>query len=50
MTDLCPEVRDFVRACEVIQGKLAQGGTLTPDEKGVVEISAIELLSQLAQE
>ena len=50
MPDFCQEVSAFVSACEAIHAMLSQGGILTPDEKGVIEISAIELLAKLRLE
>jgi hypothetical protein len=41
------EVQRFISACETIQSLLACGGSLTPDERDVVEFSAIDLLSKL---
>ena len=39
------EVRIFVSACEELQSLPMHGGTLTPDEKDVVEFFAKNLLS-----
>lgn len=47
MPDLCPEVHEFIRSCEELLAKLAQGGRLTADEQGVIELAAIELLSKI---
>ena len=47
MATLCQEVQDFIRVSEAIQGLLASGKRLTPDEKEVLEQCAIELLSKL---
>lgn len=47
MQALCHEVRKFISACEDIQSLLAQGRSLTSDEKGVIEQSAMELLSNV---
>ena len=40
------EATDFVRACEVIHGRLAEG-TLTPDDRDLIEFSGLELLEKL---
>lgn len=50
MSQLCPEVHEFIRACEELLAKIAQGGKLTPDEQGVIELAAIELLSKIRSE
>ncbi len=47
MPDLCPEVHEFIRCCEELLAKLEQGGKLTPDEQGVIELAAIEVLSKV---
>lgn len=47
MPVFCPEVQAFIRASEAIQSLLARGGTLTNDEKEVIEQCGIELLSKL---
>lgn len=46
---LRPEVREFVRACETIQGLLAQHQELTQDEIDMIMISGSELLSNIRQ-
>ena len=43
----CREVQRFVSVCEELQSLLMQGRALTPDEKGVVEFSAKNLLNNL---
>jgi hypothetical protein len=40
-------VRTFLYACGAIQSVLARGGSLTPDERQVVEFSAIDLLTRV---
>ena len=50
MQALCQEVQKFISACENIQSLLAQGGSLTFDEKGVVEQCAIDLLNNVKPE
>lgn len=40
-------VQNFISACEVIHAFLAGGGTLTPDEKEVLNMSAMELLERI---
>ena len=47
MVALCQEVQKFVSGCEDIQSLLAQGGSLTSDEKDVIEQSAIDLLTNV---
>lgn len=47
MFAFCREVQNFVSVCEELQFLLMQGGALTPDEKGVVEFSAKNLLDNL---
>jgi hypothetical protein len=47
MLAFCREVQNFVSVCEELQFLLMQGGALTPDEKGVVELSAKSLLDNL---
>jgi hypothetical protein len=47
MHTLCWEVQKFVSACEGLQSVLAQRGVLTPDERAVIEESAIQLLTNL---
>lgn len=47
-TKLRPEVQRFITACETIHGLLASGEKLTSDEFGVIEMSASELLSKIA--
>ena len=34
----------------IIRVRIAQGGKLTPDEQGVIELAAIELLSKIRSE
>jgi hypothetical protein len=41
------EVLQFITACELIHGLLAAGGTLSEDERAVVEMQAIELLAAI---
>jgi hypothetical protein len=47
MFPCCQEVRTFLYACEAIHSLLARGGSLTPDERQVVEFSAIDLLTRV---
>jgi len=47
MVSLRQEVKDLIRASEVIQAMIAQGSTLTPDEVGVLELCMHELLNGL---
>jgi hypothetical protein len=47
MISFCQEVQKFITACEAIHALLLRGGSLTPDERDVVEFSAIDLLSKV---
>ena len=47
MYSLCGEVRKFVSACEALQWMLAHGTQLSSDERGVVVLSARDLLAHL---
>ena len=47
MLYFCEEVQTFISACEAMQSLLARGGSLTPNERSVVEISVSELLSKV---
>ncbi|HKT34719.1 MAG TPA: hypothetical protein VJR03_07790 [Nitrospira sp.] len=47
MDSLCREVQKFVSACEALHWMLAHGSTLNRDERGVVAISARDLLAHL---
>lgn len=47
MVTLCQEVKKFVSACEDTQSLLAQGSSLTSDEKDVIEQSTIDLLTNV---
>ena len=49
MQALCREVQKFISACEDIQSLLARGDVLTADEKGVIEVSACDLLVIVVQ-
>jgi hypothetical protein len=46
MPDICDETKVFVYACQALYGLLAQG-PLPPEDRDVIEISAIELLGKL---
>ena len=50
MYSLCREVRTFVSACEALQWMLAHGSELSPDERGVVALSARDLLAHVEQD
>lgn len=41
------EVQLFISACERIYGFLARGGTLTDDERDVLEMATTELLTKI---
>jgi hypothetical protein len=47
MIALCQEVHDFISACETIHEQLAQGDTLTSDEKRVVALAANDVLNKV---
>ena len=47
MSPVSKEVLDFIRACEAIHGRLAQGDPLTDEERWIIESSGSELLSKL---
>jgi hypothetical protein len=47
MISFCQEVQRFISACEAIHSLLLRGGSLTPDEREVVEYSAIDLLTRV---
>jgi hypothetical protein len=47
MLDICKETTNFVRACEAIHALLANGGTLTPEDRELIVFSGSELLSNL---
>ena len=49
MLQICKETTDFVRACEAIHALLDTGGTLTTDDRDLIEFSGSELLSKLTQ-
>ena len=44
---LSQETLDFVRACEALHQRLAQGGTLTWEETDLIEFSALDLLNNV---
>ncbi len=44
---LSQAVQQFISACEVIHAFLARGGRLTTDERGVLEMSALELMERI---
>lgn len=50
MLTYCHEVRKFISACEYLQSKLAQGGSLNSDEKDLIEECALDLLSKVKPE
>jgi len=47
MLDICKETTNFVRACEAIHTLLANGGTLTAEDRDLIVFSGSELLSNL---
>ena len=47
MLPFCKETYDFVSACEKLQFKLMDGGTLTAEERAIIEDSAIGLLGKM---
>lgn len=50
MNPLCREVQKFVSACEALHWMLSHGSELNDDERGVVTISARDLLAHLSRE
>ena len=49
METFCHEVQKFISACENIHSLLAKGDVLTADEKGVIRLSARDLLVTVVQ-
>ena len=47
MDCLCREVQKFVSACEALHWMLAQESGLSSDERGVIALSARDLLAHL---
>ncbi len=47
MLPFCKETYDFLSACEKLQFKLMDGGTLTVEERAIIEDSAIGLLGKM---
>ena len=48
MFSFSQETTDFIGACEALHARLARsGGTLTREEKDLIEFSAIDLLSKV---
>jgi hypothetical protein len=47
MSPISKEVVNFIRACEILHGRLAHGEPLTPEERDIIEASGSELLSKL---
>jgi len=47
MSTIGKEATNFVRACETIHALLANGGTLTPDDRDLIVFSGNELLMSL---
>lgn len=43
------EATNFARACEAIHALLARGGTLTPDDRRLIEVSGTMLLGKVRQ-
>ena len=43
---ICQEVKDFIRACEVLHGRAAEGRPLTEEELEVLEYCAIDPLAK----
>ena len=50
MLPLCREVQKFVSACEALHWMLAHGSELNSEERGVVALSARDLLAHLGPE
>ena len=47
MFSFSQETTDFISACEALHTRLARSGTLTREEKDLIEFSAIDLLSKV---
>ena len=47
MSPVSKDVLDFIRACEAIHGRLAQGEPFTAEERWIIVSSSSELLSKL---
>ena len=47
MLDICEETANFVRACDAIPTRLANGDILTPDDRDLIVFNGSELLSTL---
>jgi len=47
MLPIGKEATDFVDACEAIHALLEDGDALTPEDRGLIKISANELLDKL---
>jgi len=47
MFSFSQETTDFISACEALHMRLAHSGTLTREEKDLIEFSAIDLLSKV---
>jgi len=44
---LSQETMDFISACEALHQRLAHNGTLTGEEKDLIEFSALDLLNNV---
>jgi hypothetical protein len=44
---LSQETMDFISACEALHQRLALNGTLTAEEKDLIEFSALDLLNNV---
>ena len=47
MFSFCQEVQKFITECEGIHALALRGGSLAPDERDVVEYSAIDHLARV---
>ncbi|HSV89575.1 MAG TPA: hypothetical protein VLH80_00670 [Nitrospiraceae bacterium] len=47
MRYMCEETTNFVHACDALHARLADGGTLTPDERDLIGFSGSGLLNKL---
>jgi hypothetical protein len=47
MLEVCEQTANFVRACEAIHARLANGDILTPDDRDLIVFNGSELLSTL---
>ena len=47
MLDVCEETANFVLACDAIHARLANGGTLSPDDQELIVCNGSDLLRKV---